>query len=201
MAFETYVERVLAPELRAGDVVIMDNLSSNKSDRTRHLIQQAVRYGIAWRAMPNDLPPWFTVFLPARSRPSPVLGTRTEPAVTERFHLCPDLAGLRLRRRYHRHLCWRIVGWRVARDMRLISCSTRLSRRCTSEGRLGNGLFKAKVIHHCTSWRRIEDVEIATLHWVVWLNHCKLLKPIGNILPAEAESAYYAILDAMPLAA
>jgi transposase len=32
MAFETYVERVLAPTLRPGDVVVMDNLSSHKRD-------------------------------------------------------------------------------------------------------------------------------------------------------------------------
>jgi transposase len=38
-AFETYVERVLAPELRVGDVVIMDNLSSHKGPRTRELIE------------------------------------------------------------------------------------------------------------------------------------------------------------------
>ena len=40
-AFETYVERVLVPELRAGDVVVMDNLSSHKGPRTRELIEAA----------------------------------------------------------------------------------------------------------------------------------------------------------------
>ena len=40
-AFETYVERVLVPELRSGDVVIMDNLSSHKGPRTRELIEAA----------------------------------------------------------------------------------------------------------------------------------------------------------------
>ncbi len=39
-AFETYIERVLIPELRPGDVVIMDNLSSHKGDHTRALIEQ-----------------------------------------------------------------------------------------------------------------------------------------------------------------
>jgi transposase len=41
VAFEAYVERVLAPELRPGDIVIMDNLSSHKSPRTRALIEAA----------------------------------------------------------------------------------------------------------------------------------------------------------------
>jgi transposase len=40
-AFETYVERVLVPELRAGDIVVMDNLSSHKGPRTREFIEAA----------------------------------------------------------------------------------------------------------------------------------------------------------------
>lgn len=40
-AFETYVEKVLVPEVRPGDVVVMDNLSSHKGPRTRALIEAA----------------------------------------------------------------------------------------------------------------------------------------------------------------
>jgi transposase len=40
-AFEAYVERVLAPELRPGDVVVMDNLSSHKGPKVRALIEAA----------------------------------------------------------------------------------------------------------------------------------------------------------------
>jgi transposase len=40
-AFETYVERVLVPELRPGDIVVMDNLSSHKGPRARQLIEAA----------------------------------------------------------------------------------------------------------------------------------------------------------------
>jgi putative transposase len=64
-----------------------------------------------------------------------------------------------------------------------------------------NGLFKAEAIHRRSSWRRIEDVELATLHWVSWFNHRRLLEPTGNIPPAEAEDAYYAALAAVPIAA
>ena len=39
--FEAFVEQVLAPELRSGDVVIMDNLSSHKRLRVRDLIESA----------------------------------------------------------------------------------------------------------------------------------------------------------------
>ena len=34
VAFETYLEKVLVPELRAGDIVVMDNLSSHKGPRS-----------------------------------------------------------------------------------------------------------------------------------------------------------------------
>jgi DDE superfamily endonuclease len=37
--FETYVERVLAPNLSRGQVVVMDNLSAHKGERVRELIE------------------------------------------------------------------------------------------------------------------------------------------------------------------
>ncbi len=41
VAFEAYVEQILARELRPGDIVIMDNLSSHKGPRVRELIEAA----------------------------------------------------------------------------------------------------------------------------------------------------------------
>ncbi len=38
VAFELYIERLLAPSLGRGQVVVMDNLSAHKSERDRHLI-------------------------------------------------------------------------------------------------------------------------------------------------------------------
>ena len=64
-----------------------------------------------------------------------------------------------------------------------------------------NGLYKAEVIHRQTSWKSIEAVELATLAWVDWFNNRRLLEPIGNIPPAEAEANYYAALEPMPIAA
>ena len=55
-----------------------------------------------------------------------------------------------------------------------------------------NGLYKAEVIHRRASWRTRDDVEWATLHWVDWFNNRRLLEPIGNIPPAEAEANYHA---------
>jgi putative transposase len=54
------------------------------------------------------------------------------------------------------------------------------------------GLFKAEVIHRLGVRRSFEAVEFATLEWVDWFNHRRLLEPIGNIPPAEAEARYYA---------
>ena len=53
-----------------------------------------------------------------------------------------------------------------------------------------NGLYKAEVIHR-RSWRNLEAVELATLNWVDWFNHKRLLGPIGDIPPAEAEALYH----------
>jgi putative transposase len=64
-----------------------------------------------------------------------------------------------------------------------------------------NGLYKAEVIHRRGPWRSFEAVEFATLTWVDWFNNRRLLEPIGNIPPAEAEQRYYATLDEQKLAA
>jgi putative transposase len=64
-----------------------------------------------------------------------------------------------------------------------------------------NGLYKAEVIHRRGPWRNFEAVEFATLEWVDWFNHRRLLEPIGNIPPAEAEQRYYAMLDEPAMAA
>jgi transposase InsO family protein len=63
------------------------------------------------------------------------------------------------------------------------------------------GLFKTEVIRRRGPWRGLEGVEFATLEWVDWFNNRRLLEPIGNIPPAEAEARYYAALEATPLAA
>ena len=54
-----------------------------------------------------------------------------------------------------------------------------------------NGLFKAEVIHRCGPWKSRESVELATLEWVAWYNHERLMQPLGYIPPAEAEANYY----------
>lgn len=64
-----------------------------------------------------------------------------------------------------------------------------------------NGLYKAEVIHRRGPWRSFEAVEFATLTWVDWFNKRRLLEPIGNIPPAEAEERHHAPLDEQQMAA
>jgi transposase InsO family protein len=63
------------------------------------------------------------------------------------------------------------------------------------------GLFKTEIIHRRGPWRSFEAVEFATLEWVDWFNNRRLLEPIGNLPPAEAEARYYAQAKVQTLAA
>ena len=71
-----------------------------------------------------------------------------------------------------------------------------------SVGRVGNsydnalaesiiGLYKTEVVRQRGPWRHLEAVEFATLEWVHWFNHRRLLEGIGYVPPAELEEAYY----------
>jgi putative transposase len=64
-----------------------------------------------------------------------------------------------------------------------------------------NGLFKAEVIHRRGPWLSFEAVEFATLEWVDWFSTRRLLEPIGNVPPAEAEARYSAQTEVQALAA
>src|SRR5205814_10597247 len=64
-----------------------------------------------------------------------------------------------------------------------------------------NGLFKAEVIHRRGRWKSFEAVEYAALEWVDWFNNRRILEPIGNITPAEAEQRYDVAMDQLPMAA
>ena len=64
-----------------------------------------------------------------------------------------------------------------------------------------NGLYKTEVIRRRKSWRTMDEVEMETLKWVDWFNHRRLLEPIGNIPPAEAEETFYANLNTLDMVA
>ncbi len=82
-----------------------------------------------------------------------------------------------------------------------------------------NGLYKTEVIRRRGPWRSLEAVEFApgggfpnllrrlgsqassALAWVDWFNHRRLLEPIGNIPPAEAEARYHDRIETLAMAA
>jgi putative transposase len=53
------------------------------------------------------------------------------------------------------------------------------------------GLYKTEVIRRLGPWQHLEAVEFATLDWVDWFNHRRLLEPIGYVPPAEYEARFY----------
>ena len=52
------------------------------------------------------------------------------------------------------------------------------------------GLYKTELIRRRSPWKGLDDVEFATLEWVDWFNHRRLLEPIGDVPPSEFEAAY-----------
>jgi len=53
------------------------------------------------------------------------------------------------------------------------------------------GLYKTELIKWRGPWRTAEQVELATLDYVDWFNHHRLLQTCADIPPAELETAYY----------
>ncbi len=64
-----------------------------------------------------------------------------------------------------------------------------------------NGLYEAEVIHRRGPWRNFEAAEYASLEWVDRFHYRRLLEPIGNIPPAEAEDQFYAAVGIIEMAA
>ena len=63
------------------------------------------------------------------------------------------------------------------------------------------GLYKTEVINRRGPWRTVEAVELATLDWVDWFNHSRLLAPIGYVPPVEREEQYYRSQEAPAMVA
>jgi putative transposase len=53
------------------------------------------------------------------------------------------------------------------------------------------GLYKTELIRRRGPWKGLDEVEYATLEWVDWFNHRRLLEPIGHLPPAELEATYW----------
>jgi len=64
-----------------------------------------------------------------------------------------------------------------------------------------NGLYKAELIHRRAPWKTREAVELATLNWVHWFNHERLMESLGYIPPAEAEANFRQLSESQSLLA
>ena len=53
------------------------------------------------------------------------------------------------------------------------------------------GLFITELINPRKPWRRVEEVELATLAWVWWFNNNRLNSELECLTPHETENAYY----------
>jgi transposase InsO family protein len=62
------------------------------------------------------------------------------------------------------------------------------------------GLFETEVIRQRGPWRGLQDVEFATLEWVGWFNHHRLLEPLGYVPPEQYEEACYRRQESQTLA-
>ena len=70
-----------------------------------------------------------------------------------------------------------------------------MTSTCEASQATFDAIEAAWITHHRRGpWRSFEAVEFATFEWVDWFNHRRLLEPIGNIPPAEAEDRHYAML-------
>ena len=53
-----------------------------------------------------------------------------------------------------------------------------------------NGLYKTELVYKQGPWKKVDALELATLEWVHWFNHERLMELTGYIPPAEYEELY-----------
>lgn len=51
----------------------------------------------------------------------------------------------------------------------------------------GSGLYKTELIHQCALWKSRQDLEMASMKWVVWFNNQRLLETIGYITTSNLQ--------------
>ncbi len=103
---------------------------------------------------------------------------------------------------YNHHRPHGKLGWLTP-----ASCAARWTENEELEGRPSGAVDDNRI--QCRldekrgsrQWRSMEAVEFATLEWVDWFNNRRLLEPIGNFPPAEAEANYYAAQEPRAMAA
>ena len=83
----------------------------------------------------------------------------------------------------------------LERENRELKQANEILRKASAFFSLGKiiiGLYKTELLRKPRRpWKTLDDLEYATLEWVDWFNHRRLLAPIGNVLPAEYEKMHY----------
>ena len=90
-------------------------------------------------------------------------------------------------------------GWQRRRSPRLSAASG--TPMTTLWPKRSTACSRQRSFTGVAPWRSFDAVEYATLEWVDWFNNRRLLEPIGNIPPAEAEANFYAALERSDMAA
>ncbi len=95
--FETWIETQLAPTLRPGDVVILDNLASHKSEKARAILEERGAWLLFLPPYSPDLNPIEMAFAKLKAHLRRI-GARTLDAL---WRAVGDICGL-----YAPHECW-----------------------------------------------------------------------------------------------
>ena len=112
IVFEAYIEKVLLPSLRHGQVVVMDNLSAHKSERIRELLESA---GCELLYLPPYSSPDFSPLEEAFSKVKGLLRkaqARSREALVEAMGKALDAVTIRDARRFFEHCGYRASGQR-----------------------------------------------------------------------------------------
>lgn len=100
--FEAYIEHFLAPTLREGRIVVMDNLSAHKGERIRKLIEERGCELLYLPPYSPDLNPIEEAFSKVK-RLLRVIGARTKEALVEAIGKALDVVGTRDARGFFAH--------------------------------------------------------------------------------------------------
>ena len=95
----------------------------------------------------------------------------------------------------------RIVGWRASRTAHASFVLDALEQSRQRSGRNHQRTLQDRGHPSAQAVAVFQAVEFAALEWVDWFNNRRLLEPIGNVPPAEAEERYYAMLEHPAMAA
>jgi transposase len=104
--FEAYIEHFLAPTLREGQVVMMDNLSAHKGQRVRNLIEDRGCKLLYLPPYSPDLNPIEEAFSKVK-RLLRVIGARTKEALVEAIGKALEMVGAWYARGFFTHCGYR----------------------------------------------------------------------------------------------